>query len=175
MHIMLANCNLTSCLQIVTQERYRLDGEGDYEKEKQAKQVFKKAAAKVVRDSFSNARIQAIMNYHKRAKGVNVKKTPDLKKMHLEADEYAQGEIDWIMKDPDAWRWMCEHWAGEDFQGTSNRNRGNRTSKPGMQRFGADGFVGKEQRMVCTHVSTLKFVISQMPLTYALCRRLNWA
>jgi len=152
-----------------------LDGEGDYEKEKQAKQVFKKAAAKVVRDSFSNARIQAIMNYHKRAKGVNVKKTPDLKKMHLEADEYAQGEIDWIMKDPDAWRWMCEHWAGEDFQGTSNRNRGNRTSKPGMQRFGADGFVGKEQRMVCTHVSTLKFVISQMPLTYALCRRLNWA
>ncbi|WVZ63409.1 hypothetical protein U9M48_013043 [Paspalum notatum var. saurae] len=128
-------------------ERYRLDGEGDYEKEKMAKRVFNKAATKVVRDSFSNARIQAIMNFHKRVKNLNVKKTPDLKKMHLEAEEYVQGEIDWIMKDPEAWRWICNHWAGSDFQGASYRNRGNRTSKPGMQRFGADGFISKEQRM----------------------------
>ncbi|WVZ53063.1 hypothetical protein U9M48_004052, partial [Paspalum notatum var. saurae] len=129
-------------------ERYRLDGEGDYEKEKMAKRVFNKAATKVVRDSFSNARIQAIVNFHKRVKNLNVKKTPDLKKMHLEAEEYVQGEIDWIMKDPEAWRWICNHWAGSDFQGASDRNRGNRTSKPGMQRFRTDGFIGKEQRMV---------------------------
>ncbi|WVZ67119.1 hypothetical protein U9M48_016244 [Paspalum notatum var. saurae] len=74
-----------------TGERYRLDGEGDYEKEKMAKRVFNKAATKVVRDFFRNAR--------------------------------------------------------SDFQGASDRNRGNRTSKPGKQRFGADGFIGKEQRM----------------------------
>ncbi|WVZ89565.1 hypothetical protein U9M48_035949 [Paspalum notatum var. saurae] len=99
------------------------------------KRVFNKAATKVVRDSFSNARIQAIVNFHKRVKNLNVKKTPDLKKMHLEAEEYVQGEIDWIMKDPEAWRWICNHWAGSDFQGASDRNRGNRTSKPGMQSF----------------------------------------
>ncbi|WVZ99717.1 hypothetical protein U9M48_044978, partial [Paspalum notatum var. saurae] len=51
------------------------------------------------------------------------------------------------MKDPEAWRWICNHWTGSDFQGASDRNRGNRTSKLGMQRFGADGFIGKEQRM----------------------------
>jgi len=94
-----------------------LDGEGDYEKEKMAKHVFKRAATKVVRDSFSNARIQAIVNYHKRVKNINVKKTAELKKMHLEVEELVQGEIDWIMKDPEAWRWMCQHWAGTDFQG----------------------------------------------------------
>ncbi|WVZ75612.1 hypothetical protein U9M48_023650 [Paspalum notatum var. saurae] len=38
-------------------ERYRLDCEGDYEKEKMAKRVFQKASTKVVRDYFSNARI----------------------------------------------------------------------------------------------------------------------
>lgn len=90
-------------------ERYRLEGEGDYEKEKMAKRVFNKAATKVIRDSFSNARIQAIMNYYKRVKNLNVKKTAELKRMHLEAEEYAQGEIDWIMKDPEAWRWMCQY------------------------------------------------------------------
>ncbi|WVZ98301.1 hypothetical protein U9M48_043762 [Paspalum notatum var. saurae] len=93
-------------------ERYRLYGEGDYEKEKMAKRVFNKAAAKVVRDSFSNARIQAIVNFHKRVKNLNVKKTADLKKMHLDVEELIQGDIDWIMKDPEAWRWICHHWAG---------------------------------------------------------------
>ncbi|WVZ50717.1 hypothetical protein U9M48_001946 [Paspalum notatum var. saurae] len=68
-------------------------------------------------------------------------------KMHLEADEYAQGEIDWIMKDPDARRWMCEHWAEKTFGGHPIGIEATRTGKPGMQRFGADGFVGKEQRM----------------------------
>ncbi|WVZ79889.1 hypothetical protein U9M48_027414 [Paspalum notatum var. saurae] len=128
-------------------ERYRLDCEGDYEKEKMVKRMFNKAATKVVRDSFRNARIQAIVNFHKRVKNLNVKKTPDLKKMHLDVEELIQGEIEWIMKDPKAWRWICHHWAGSDFQGASDRNRGNRTSKPGKQRFGADGFIGKEQRM----------------------------
>jgi hypothetical protein len=147
------------------QERYRLDGEGDYEREKMAKRVFNKAATKVVRDSFSNARIQAIVNFHKRVKNINVKKTADLKKMHLQAQEYIQGEIDWIMKDPEAWRWICHHWAGTDFQGTSDRNRSNRTSRLGMQRFGADGFIGKEQRMVRMHVCTLKIAVKSMSPT----------
>ncbi|WVZ71460.1 hypothetical protein U9M48_020046 [Paspalum notatum var. saurae] len=128
-------------------ERYRLDGEGDYEKEKMAKRVFQRAATKVVRDSFSNACIQTIVNFHKRVKNINIKKTPEVKKMHLETKELIQEEVDWIMKDPEAWRWICHHWAGSDFQGASDRNRGNRTCKPGMQRFGADGFIGKEQRM----------------------------
>ncbi|WVZ80401.1 hypothetical protein U9M48_027874 [Paspalum notatum var. saurae] len=128
-------------------ERYRLEGEGDYEKEKRAKRVFQKAATEVVRDFFSNSCIQAIVNFHKMVKNINIKKTPDVKKMHLEAAELVQGEVDWIMKDPDAWRWICKYWAGGDFQGASDRNRGNRSSKPGMQSFGADGFIGKEQRM----------------------------
>ncbi|WVZ75761.1 hypothetical protein U9M48_023793 [Paspalum notatum var. saurae] len=98
-------------------ERYRLEGEGDYDKEKMAKRVFQKAATKVIRDSFSNARIQAIVNFHKRVKNINIKKTPEVKKMHLKAEELIQGEVDWIMKDPEAWRWICEYWAGGDFQG----------------------------------------------------------
>ncbi|WVZ80162.1 hypothetical protein U9M48_027661 [Paspalum notatum var. saurae] len=98
-------------------EQYRLDGEGDYENEKMVKRVFQKAATKVVRDSFSNARIQAIVNFHKRVKNINMKKNSEVKKLHLEEEELIQGEIDWIMKDPEAWRWICHHWAGSDFQG----------------------------------------------------------
>ncbi|WVZ99378.1 hypothetical protein U9M48_044697 [Paspalum notatum var. saurae] len=127
--------------------RYRLEGEGDYEKEKVAKRVFQRAATKVIRDSFTNARIQAIVNYHKRVKNVNMKRTPDVKQMHLTAEEFVQGGVDWIMKDPEAWKWICERWASADFQKTSNRNRGNRVRNPGKQKFGADGFVGLEQRM----------------------------
>ncbi|WVZ49254.1 hypothetical protein U9M48_000628 [Paspalum notatum var. saurae] len=104
-------------------ERYRLDGEGDHEKGKWRSECSIRQPQK------SSGTPSAIL------------------KMHLEAEEYVQGEIDWIMKDPEAWRWICNHWAGSDFQGASDRNRGNRTSKPGMQRFGADGFIGKEQRM----------------------------
>ncbi|WVZ50595.1 hypothetical protein U9M48_001836 [Paspalum notatum var. saurae] len=42
-------------------------------------------------------------------KNMNVKKTADLKKMILDVEELIQGEIDWIMKDPEAWRWICHH------------------------------------------------------------------
>ncbi|WVZ96367.1 hypothetical protein U9M48_042018 [Paspalum notatum var. saurae] len=93
-----------------------------------AKRVFQKAATKVVRDSFSNARIQAIVNFHKRVKNINMKKAAEVKKLHLEAEELIQGEVDWIMKDAEAWRWICHHWAGSDFQGASDRNRVNVTN-----------------------------------------------
>ncbi|WVZ89013.1 hypothetical protein U9M48_035477, partial [Paspalum notatum var. saurae] len=95
------------------QERYRLDGEGDYDKEKMAKRVFQKAATKVVRDSFCNACIQAIVNFHKRVKNINIKKTLEVKKMHLEAEELIQKEAKYkeqvIQRHGQDYDWRAAH------------------------------------------------------------------
>lgn len=137
------------------QDRYRLADEDDYDALKRAKAVFIKAAQKVLKDSFANARIQAVVNYFKSVEKVNKKRSAEVRRTHLTEEQYLQSSVDWIMKDMDAWRWMCKWWASPEFQQTSERNRANRTSRRGEHRYGADGHVGLSQRMVRNAASTV--------------------
>jgi hypothetical protein len=59
-----------------------------------------------------------------------------------------QSEVDWLTAHPEAWVKLCEYWASDEYKVILDRNRLNRKSKPGLHRFGADGFIGKSQRMV---------------------------
>ena len=67
---------------------------------------------------------------------------------HLTKEEYLQGKVDWLVKDPEAWNWLCGWWASPEFRAVSDRNRRNRKSRPGLHRYSADGHVRKTQRMV---------------------------
>jgi hypothetical protein len=81
------------------------------------------------------------------------------KEIHLTAQQYKESEVDWLSHHSDAWAWMCEYWASEEFLAISNRNRTNQLSKPGVHFFGADGHVGKAAHMVCVKLPGLDFLI----------------
>jgi hypothetical protein len=38
-------------------------------------------------------------------------KTKDVQNLHMIKEEYLQGSVDWLVKDPDAWDWICGWWA----------------------------------------------------------------
>jgi hypothetical protein len=115
--------------------------------EADANTVLQNAAKRVVKDSFSDARIKAVTVYYK-----TVLRQPMTNKqaatIHLSKEEYLKSYVDWLCKDDEAWKWLCEYWASEEFKDISNRNRENRKSKLGLHHYGADGHVGKSQRMV---------------------------
>ncbi|WVZ76902.1 hypothetical protein U9M48_024821 [Paspalum notatum var. saurae] len=102
-------------------ERYRLDGEGDYEKEKMAKRVFNKAATKVVRDSFSNARIQATRGILKLGDGSATIRQEVISRGHLIETEAIEPEAKMVTKpsfvykgpDPENPEILCDEQATE--------------------------------------------------------------
>jgi hypothetical protein len=74
-------------------------------------------------------------------------KTKDAQNLHM-TEEYLQGSVDWLVKDPEVWDWIYGWWASPKFKVISNMNRQNRKSKSGMHRYRADGHVRKTHRMV---------------------------
>ena len=68
--------------------------------------------------------------------------------IYLTTQQYLQSEVDWLSQHEDAWTSICELWASDEFKEVSDRNRANRKNKPGLQQYGADGHIGKAQRMV---------------------------
>jgi hypothetical protein len=76
----------------------------------------------VVKDAFKDARFQPIAYYH-----MNVLKQPmnsrqaKASNMYLQKDEYLQGNIDWLIKDAEAWDSLCEYWASLAFIAKSER------------------------------------------------------
>ena len=77
------------------------------------------------------------------------------KKIHLTAEQYRQNEVDWLSQHVEAWEWMCVYWASDEFKDLSNRNRHNRSSKPVLHNFGADGHTGKATHMVCLFAQSI--------------------
>jgi hypothetical protein len=53
-----------------------------------------------------------------------------------------------LLKDLEAWDWLCSYWASDEFKAVSERNMVNQWSKPSMHRYGAEGHVCKMQMMV---------------------------
>jgi hypothetical protein len=56
--------------------------------------------------------------------------------------------VDWLVKDLEAWDWLCGYWAPNEFRAVSERNQLNQKSKPLLHHYGADGHVRKTQGMV---------------------------
>ncbi|KAL5647631.1 hypothetical protein ACJX0J_041986, partial [Zea mays] len=108
-------------------------------------QVFNGSADRAVKVMMYKARLRVVTVYQKRQG--NYCDANMAKEIHLTAQQYKESEVDWLSQHLDAWAWMCEYWASEEFLAISNRNRMNRLSKPGVHFFGADGHVGKAARM----------------------------
>lgn len=122
----------------------------DGESEVYAKKVFGVVAKKVIRNSFTNARIKAVASYYKLVKGINMSNR-EAKDIYLTAEEYEQGDVDWIQKDMNAWRWMCAYWASDEFLAISQRNKANRKRNPGLHKYGPKGQIGLAKQMVCQY------------------------
>ena len=132
------------------QTRYTTDtNEDDREAWKALKRHFCKAAEKVVHDSLYNARITAVCHYYKSVKGETMNKKKGANTIYLTEEEYLQTEVDWLVKDIEAWRWLAKLWSSPEWIEKSESKRMNRGQDPG-HKYGADGHFGLERRMVST-------------------------
>jgi hypothetical protein len=111
--------------------------------------VFHNSAQKVVKDAFKHTRFQSIAYYHR-----NILKQPmnsrqvKASNLYLKKDEYLQGDVDWLIKDAEAWDSLCEYWVSPIFVAMFERARQNRLSKRSMHHYGADGHIRKVQRTI---------------------------
>jgi hypothetical protein len=110
------------------------------------RQVFNIIVQRVVKGMMYDARVKAVVIWHKRQK-TNMSREV-AKKIHLTVAQYEKSELDWLSQHPDAWLLLSDYWALDEFRARSDRNRGNRLSKPGIHRFGVDGHVSKAKCLV---------------------------
>jgi hypothetical protein len=61
--------------------------------------------------------------------------------IYLTKGQHLLQMIDWLVKDPEAWDWLCDWWVFENFRVVSERNRQNRLSKPPVHHCGADRYI----------------------------------
>ncbi|WVZ49919.1 hypothetical protein U9M48_001234 [Paspalum notatum var. saurae] len=127
--------------------RYKTDvDEDDREAMRALKKHFSRAAEKVINDSLYNARITAVCHHFKAVKGQSMNKKKGANKIYLSEEEYLQTEIDWLVKDIEAWRWLAKLWSSPDWIEVSKGKRSNRGSDPG-HKYGANGHFGLQRRM----------------------------
>jgi len=86
---------------------YRDTDQDDREAMKALKRHFCKAAEKVINDSLYNARITVICHYYKSVKGEKMTKKKGANTIYLKEEEYLQTQVDWLVKDIEAWRWLA--------------------------------------------------------------------
>jgi hypothetical protein len=84
--------------------------------------VFHNSAQKVVKDAFKHARFQSIPYYHRNVlkQSMNSRQAK-ASNLHLQKDEYLQGDVDWMIRDAEAWDSLCEYWASPTFVAKSER------------------------------------------------------
>jgi hypothetical protein len=68
--------------------------------------------------------------------------------IYLTKEQQLQGNVDWLVKDSEAWDAMCEWWMSKEFKAISLRNRQNQQSMLLVHHYGADSHVRKTQRLV---------------------------
>ena len=85
--------------------------------------------------------VKAVVIWHKRQK-TNMSREA-AKNIHLTTMQYRESEVDWLSQHPNAYLWLCDYKALDEFRARSDRNHGNWLSKPSIQNFGADGHAGK--------------------------------
>jgi hypothetical protein len=75
-------------------------------------------------------------------------KPTDFHEIYLTKEQHLQGGLDWLVKDLEAWDWLCGDWASNEFRAVSEQNWVNRQSKPSVHHYGTNGHIRKMQRMV---------------------------
>jgi hypothetical protein len=105
------------------------------------REVFNGSADRVLKVMMYKARLWAVTVYQKRQG--DYCDADMAKEILLTAQQYKESEVDWLSHRSEAWAWMCEYWASEEFLAISNRNRMNQLSKPGVHFFGADGTLAR--------------------------------
>src|SRR5438045_1234888 len=79
-------------------------------------------------------------------------------KIYLKEDEYLLGQIDWLNKVDEAFKWLCKRWAAE-FTTKSEKKRLNREAGDEVShRYGMDGHLGLAQHMVSIALVVLCFL-----------------
>jgi hypothetical protein len=43
--------------------------------------------------------------------------------IYLMKEQHLKGSINWLVKDPEAWDWLCGYWASDQFRAVLERNR----------------------------------------------------
>jgi hypothetical protein len=64
-------------------------------------------------------------------------------KIYLTKEQHLQGDVDWLVKDPEAWDWLCSLWASDQFRAMLEQNRHNQMSKESVHHYDVDGHVRK--------------------------------
>jgi hypothetical protein len=78
---------------------------------------------------------------------------------YLTKDQHLQGMVDWLVKDPEAWDWLCDWCVSDQCRAMSEQNRQNWLSKESVHHYGANRHVYKTQRMVRnTHNFNFEFL-----------------
>jgi hypothetical protein len=109
--------------------------------------VFNKAMHKVIKDAIKHARLVSISAFYTSVLKQEMKPTL-AHGIYLTKEQHIQGSVDCLVKDPEAWDWMCGWWASAEFRVISEWYRQNRLSKALVHHYGADSHVRKTQRMV---------------------------
>jgi hypothetical protein len=60
--------------------------------------------------------------------------------IYLTKDQHLLHTVDWLVKEPDAWDWLCSWWAFEEFKCISEQNW---LCKPSIHHYGAGRHVRK--------------------------------
>ncbi|WVZ80630.1 hypothetical protein U9M48_028089, partial [Paspalum notatum var. saurae] len=66
--------------------------------------------------------------------------------IYLKEEEYLKTEVDWLVKDIEAWRWLAKLWSSPEWIEKSEGKRSNRGQDP-RHKYGADGHFGLQRRM----------------------------
>jgi hypothetical protein len=51
------------------------------------------------------------------------KKPHQMQDIYLTKEQYLQGKVAWLVKDPEAWDVMCEWWSSPEFRAITEHNR----------------------------------------------------
>jgi hypothetical protein len=65
--------------------------------------------------------------------------------IYLTKKQHFQGHVNWLVKDLEAWDWLCGYWVSDEFRAMSEQNR---MSKDSVNRYGVDRHICKTQRML---------------------------
>jgi hypothetical protein len=91
-----------------------------------------------------DGQVKSVVVWHKHQKTNMSRETA--KMIHLTAAHYRESEVDWLSQHPNAYLWLCDYWALDEFRARSDRNHDNWLGKPGLHCFGADGHADKAKQ-----------------------------
>jgi hypothetical protein len=82
--------------------------------------VFNKATCKVIKDAIKHARLVSISVFYTLVLKQEMKPTL-AHGIYLIKEQHLQEPVDWLVKDLEAWAWLCGWWASAEFRAISGK------------------------------------------------------